>query len=158
MKALPLSILCFVLVLSSSFAQGSGLTIEFDEDTPASERQAFVEAYKHQRDISRNSHNERQVVTRTAPATKSIYELPPIPASDGTIGGNIVRRNAIREQIAISRMNNDRIMAENGDSQGLANSRREQDQERSNRKTSEQLRQIQNTQREIQNTQRGIGY
>jgi len=158
MKALPLSILCSVLVLSASFAQGSGLTIEFDEDTPASERQAFVEAYKHQQDINRNSHNERKVVTHTAPATKSTYTLPPIPEEDGTLVGSLNRIKAIKEQAAISIINNDRIMAENGDSQGLTDSRREQDQERSNRRTAEQLRQIQNTQREIQNRQRGIGY
>ncbi len=160
MKALPLSVLCSVLVLSSSFAQGSGLTIEFDEDTPASERQAFVEAYKHQQDLNRS---RRSQATRTIQSNglsqSQIREER--PQESNTFGGSIAKRmrlNNERKEAEIQYLKdkaiNERIMAENGDRQGLANSQ----QELSNRETAEKLRQIQNTQRQIQNRQRGTGY
>lgn len=151
MKPVSLFAVCFLLVVSSAFAQGNGLTIEFDKDTPASERQAFSEAYKHQQDINRNRYLERTVESAQSQGTPPQSAPQDFTPNDKDTLGDLYVKGLKKKAYEAE---TDRKMAENGDSEGLANRR----QERSNRRTAEQLRQIQQTQQEIQNRQRGIGY
>lgn len=144
MKIILLSLALFLLLSSAQ----AGLVIEFDKNTPASERQAFAESANLEAARTKaNPQSSMKTIERGGLSQHQNSGIKP-SAKEGNSFGDLYMQKIQRNKDEAER---ERVATERGDVDEAARIR----QDRSNRRTAEQLRQIQ---QEIQNRQRGIGY